>query len=78
MISFIEARERFFKAVNDRPEDIDLIAHNAAAVMMKGVAWPEGFNAEQVSIAIEGFFLEFWKRWEWAKSKPKPSEWGEL
>lgn len=66
-IEYGVVRERFFKAVNDHPENIDLIAHNAAAVLMKGTAWPESFSVEQVSIAIEAFFLEFWRRWELAQ-----------
>jgi len=69
-ITFMEARERFFKAVNDHPDNIDMIAHNAAAVMMKGVAWPESFGPEQISRAVESFFLELWKRWELARVRP--------
>lgn len=67
MIEYGEARDRFFRAVNDHPENIDLIAHNAAAVLLTGIAWPEGFDVEKQATAIEAFFIEFWRRWQFAK-----------
>lgn len=67
-IDYSEARERFFRLVNDRPQDYDLIAHNAAAVMLNGVEWPAEFDTRQIGIAVQSFFLELQRRWEWALS----------
>ena len=72
MVKYMEARERFFRLVNDRPGDIDLISHNAAHVMLKGVDWPEGFTVEKIGVAIKAFFLEFWRRWELAPRRTDP------
>jgi len=70
LIDYGEARERFFRLVNDRPQDYDLISHNAAAVMLKGIKWPEEFDTRQIGIAVEAFFIELQRRWEWAGRRP--------
>lgn len=69
LLSYNEVRERFFKLVNDRPDDIDLISHNCAAVLMKGTAWPEKFTPEQIGVAIESCLMELNMRWELARNR---------
>lgn len=66
LLEYGAVRERFFKLVNERPGDFDLIAHNCAAVLSKGTAWPPGFTQEQIGIAVSGCMRELFIRWEFA------------
>lgn len=66
LLDYIEVREIFFRLVNDRPEDIDLISHNCAAVLIKGTAWPKEFTPEQIGISVQSCLDELNRRWEWA------------